>query len=235
VSRHFWAMTTTGPGAGAGPDYAKRDRYARNTQAQLYAQGRADLHIFEDAHCHGQAWNFLRALRAGVASGADRITLLEDDLELCAGFVARVDAQPVPDGCAFISWFDPFLNQPRSVLGAAGGIVNQPKEPIAPGLVGFVRRICSMFYCCQALTFTRESALEIIHSPIAAFWPTPNEGDMLIAQVFRHRDYAVHVPALVQHVGELSLCNPGTPLKANRISHHYAGRDFDARTLPVFP
>jgi hypothetical protein len=65
-------------------------------------------------------------------------------------------------------------------------------------------------------------------------WSARHEGDQLVAQVFRHQPYAVHVPSIVQHVGDLSICNPGSGLKVERISHHYRGKDFDAATLGVF-
>jgi len=192
----------------------------------------AVIRIFSDVHRRGQAWNFLRALRAGLDAGAERITLLEDDLEICRGFVARVEATPVPADCAFISWFDPFLGCPR--LGTYQGYMAlPPKEPLPPA-PGFVRRICSLFYCNQALTFTRATASRIARAYISAVWTAPHEGDVLIAQILQHENYAVHYPSLVQHVGALSLCNPGQRLEKNRISHHYAGADFDAATLGVF-
>jgi hypothetical protein len=103
--------------------------------------------------------------------------------------------------------------------------------PLTPQLV---RRVCSLFYCNQALTFSRATAEKIRYSPLAMAWNRPHEGDVLIAQVLQLADYGVHFPSLVQHVGAVSLCNPGQPLKKNRISHHYPGRDFDAGTLEIF-
>jgi hypothetical protein len=56
----------------------------------------------------------------------------------------------------------------------------------------------------------------------------------MIARAFRGATYGVHFPSLVQHVGAVSLCNPGQPLQKNRISHHYGGPGFDAGALEVF-
>lgn len=239
MSGHFWAMLHAPDDDGARAGYA-RTLLRQLGEQRLFALQSADakvgtmceLQLFVDERRRGQAWNFLRALRAGLASGAERITLLEDDIEICRGFVQRVERQPIPDDCAFISWFDPFLGMPGR-LGDyyAGDTAVREAVPDAPG---FVRRLCSKFYCNQALTFRRATVEQLLTSPVALYWEAAHEGDMLIAQALQHTPYAVHAPSLVQHVGTVSLCNPGEPLKKNRISHHYPGRDFFAGALPVF-
>ena len=222
---HFWAMTTTSD--------LERAPYRLRALKAIAAQGPPEpgLHVFQDADHRGQAWNFCRALVAGLNAGAERITLLEDDIEICRGFVDRVERQPIPADCAFISWFDPFLGCPRLGSYYHPTVPSKEPMPLAPGLV---RRICSLFYCNQALTFTRATAERIARAPVASLWNQPHAGDEMIAQILQHENYGVHFPSLVQHVGAVSLCNPGQPLKKNRISHHYPGPDFDAGALEVF-
>jgi len=247
MSSHFWGLTTAPDDTGVRTDYADRTIGALELQGlhvhsvglEVYACDDACkkaggwLRVFIDTRRMGQCWNFLRALRAGVESGAERITLLEDDIEITRGFVARVEATEVPDDCAFISWFDPFLGCPRLGTYYDAHPEIGPKEKI-PDAPGFVRRVAALFYCNQALTFRRAAAEMILESSLTRMWSVPNEGDQLIAQVMRHDFYAVHVPSIVQHVGMVSLCNPGTALEKNRVSHHYRGADFDAGTLEVF-
>jgi hypothetical protein len=53
----------------------------------------------------------------------------------------------------------------------------------------------------------------------------------LIAKILRGRHYGVHVPNLVQHLGDQSICNPGQGLSGVRVANNYPGARFDALTL----
>lgn len=228
--RHFYALLTATDSELA----AARADYLTGTLAQLTDQGlrEPDLQLFIDSQRVGQCWNYLRALQAGYDSGKPLITIFEDDIVLCRNAIARIDASDVPADCAFICWCDTFLDRPRPV--AKGPFVeNQPKER-GPDAPGYVRRVSALFYCSQALTFTRGSARTVLDSSLTRIWSAPNEGDTLIAQIFRHDYYAVHYPSIVQHIGLVSLCNPGSPLKKERVSHHFPGPDWDASQLGVF-
>jgi hypothetical protein len=231
TGRHYWALITAPDPTG------KRFDYLGATLRQLAAQGigqnnARDLNLFIDTQRYGQCWNFLRAIKAGIDSMRPWVTVLEDDIELCRGAVKRIDESGVPADCAFICWCDTFVGRPKQVIEGPYAF-NRPKEPV-PDAPGYVRRTSALFYCSQALTFPRSSAIAILESPLTRMWSARNEGDQLVAQVFRHDPYAVHVPSLVQHVGDLSICNPGSKLMLERLSHHYPGKDFDAATLGAF-
>jgi hypothetical protein len=88
------------------------------------------------------------------------------------------------------------------------------------------------FSCLQAISWPLHSAARLLRSPRVALWSEPHRGDLLVRDILAPGVYGVHIPNLVEHRGEQSLCNPGAPLSGLRVARNYPGPSFDALTLP---
>jgi hypothetical protein len=172
--------------------------------------------IADTAIQEGQKPTYWRALAIGLEearrTGDDRILILEDDVELCTNALSYMERARVPHTLDFVTWYDGHIVPP----GAAAGIYPANGQ---------------YFICLQGVTWPLATAERLLSSPIAAAWPEPHGGDILIARILRGRPYGVHVPNLVQHLGAESVVTPGATLVGARTATNYPGRAFDAETV----
>lgn len=164
----------------------------------------------------GQKPTYWRALAVGVEearrTGDDRILILEDDVELCTNALPYMERAHLPRPFDFVTWYD--------------GHVVAPGAP-----AGFYVASATRFICLQGVTWRLRTAETLLTSGLAAAWPEPHGGDLLVARVLGGRGYGVHVPNLVQHLGADSVCSPGETLAGARVANNYPGRDFDAARI----
>jgi hypothetical protein len=166
----------------------------------------------------GGVANHFRAMEAAFATGAAFATIFEDDVELCRNALAYIDrvCGAIPDDVAFVTWFD--------------GQVSARAQP-SRDRVWLVRIPGKDFAMLQAVTYPRRTLQRLLESPLRAGWPTPGTADLLVGQIVHPQEVAIHVPALVQHIGESSLCQDrGATLEGVRVSRTYA-RERDALGL----
>jgi hypothetical protein len=164
----------------------------------------------------GQMRTYWRALRLGIEEarrfGTDRITIFEDDVEICNNALSYMERARFPDSLDFMTWFDGHVVPP----GSQQGVYPVPAQ---------------YFFCLQGVTWRRSTAERLLAAPQAQSWPEPHRGDILIARILAGRTYGVHVPNLVQHRGDVSLCNPGQGLVGVRTAANYPGAQLDALQL----
>ena len=168
------------------------------------------------ARREGQKRTYWRALAVGLEEArrhrADRILILEDDVELCRNALRYMAGARLPRVLDFVTWFDGHM-VPR---GSRPGIYPMPAD---------------RFFCLQGVTWQIPTAEMLLRAPASAAWAEKHSGDILIANILRQRQYGVHVPNLVQHLGAQSICNPGQGLTGVRVANNYPGPGFDALTL----
>jgi hypothetical protein len=164
----------------------------------------------------GQTKTYWRALAVGLEEArqhrADRFVILEDDAELSQNALQYMEHTPLHPVLAFMTWYDGHAVRPGSKDGTH----------VVPG---------HRFSCLPAVTWRPRTAERLLGSPDVRAWHNAHEGDVLISQILADQFYGVHVPNLVQHMGAVSLCNPGQDLTGLRTANNYRGRAFDAMTL----
>jgi hypothetical protein len=164
----------------------------------------------------GQKKTYWRALATGVEEVRkqydDRILILEDDVELCVNALKYMERVRLPRPLDFVTWFDGHMIPAGSRHG------------IYPAMA-------QNFFCLQGVTWRPAVAEALLRTPVANAWRDPHGGDILIAKILKGRRYGVHVPNLVQHLGALSICNPGQRLTGVRTANNYPGARFNAMTL----
>jgi hypothetical protein len=190
---------------------------------------RPQVIVHEDLEGAGQLVTMLSALeRARLCGERWRwpVTLLEDDVEICEGFVAYVASRWRDSLADVVRWYAP------------GGWV-----PPAHVTGRWVHEEGAEYGFNQAATFASDFVWRLADSPFVAEFMKRGRhgGDDLIAMVLdaERGDFATHVPGLVQHLGSESLVAVnGNPLRAHRRlegkglrSDLYIGRDFDPRKV----
>lgn len=172
-----------------------------------------------DTQGEGQLATMLRAFRGAARGEFGALTLLEDDVEVCADFVPFVVEHWRDPGCHVVQWYVPGTFSSRPVTAGPGWVVCDGAE----------------FAFLQATTFSLQFVRELLAYPgLGAFANTHrHDGDQLVAAVLFSRgwNYAMRVPGGAQHIGAESLIhrNPN-PLRRNRltgglVSKCYVGRD----------
>jgi len=164
--------------------------------------------------------------RLVVHSAQEGRTLLffEDDLLLCKNAVSRMIAQHVPDDVGVVTFFDMKEVKPDSMPG----LYRRP----ADGTDG------RGFWGAQCLKFAPETLTWLAQHD----WMAESRGDsrmasdILMGRVIvkhpRRNRLAVHVPCLVEHVGQTSACFPGLSLLPHwRRATNFMGNSFDAMSL----
>jgi hypothetical protein len=181
-----------------------------------HLEAASTLSIQTDELGVGALRTLVGALRRGW--GEEPVTVLEDDVEVCADFVPYVLGRWRDPGTIVVQWY-------------------APGDIPADSASGWLRRPGREYCWNQATTFSAEFIRKLI-PPLAAL-PACIErkhgGDELIraALVELGADYAVRVPGGAQHLGTHTLLarhrnkNPlrGTPLDGGRVSRLYVGRD----------
>jgi len=186
----------------------------------------------------GDDWELIRlgeglgsseAMRRLVVQSAEEkrdLLFFEDDLLLCRNAVKRMITQHVPDDVGIITFFDMKEIKPD----AAPGLYRRP----ANGTDG------RGFWGAQCLKFPSESLVWLAEHD----WMEECQGDFRMASdilmgrvMVKHPSrsrLAVHVPCLVEHVGQASACFPGVSLSPRwRRATNFMGRSFNAMSLGV--
>jgi len=153
----------------------------------------------------------------------DHLLFFEDDVVACKGAIARMLQTGVPHDCAFTSFFDmkecPYGMPPQlhkvSTMGADGRGYWGSQAILWP------RRTMEYLVARGPAMLEGGSA----HSSDCLF------GSHLLFSATPH--YALHVPSLVEHVGDVSAIWTWMP-KVNRKATSFLGEDFDASLLPVW-
>jgi len=203
-------------------------RDAEPLATALFLQG-AQPCIVEDRERKGALWNAIQAFAVGLELGGP-VTILQDDIEVCKNFVPYM-ARYLPHVERFrtvIQWFCNGTN-----YNAGWGVET----------AALVARGPDKFLSTQAVTYPREVAAYILpwlHEIYDIVNPDDrgrrHGDDMHIQSILRRREqgFYIHVPNLVQHVGETSLVGPGITLYDGfRQSKCYPGKGFDALRLVV--
>ncbi len=167
------------------------------------------------------AWSIFRA---ALDRGVERLIYCEDDIVLCRNAISYLAKMALPEGQAFVTCLDhrDWLMRLQTGIHAAS--------------FGDGRLLGS-----QLLVFSRKT-LEYLVSldPMAVINSHPwykdgrHSVDMVIGKILRDgpwKSYGIHVPALGQHLGDVSAAHPDrNPAKPVR-TKIFAGLSFDALTL----
>jgi len=164
-----------------------------------------------------------RTLSDAAGEGRD-VLFFEDDLLLCKNAVERMISQQVPAQASLLTFFDMKEVAARSSFGL---YFRPPTGADHQGLWG-----------CQCLRFPADvvSWLGAQNWQGTLFGSLKMSSDLILGELLlRHpsrNQIAVHIPCLVEHVGESSACFPGIGLPDWRRATNFPGQNFDARTLP---
>jgi len=204
------------------------DRNVDALHTQLQKQG-AIVVIVGDSNRRGALMCAIDAFTVGVQLGGP-VTIVQDDVEICRNFVPYL-AQYLPHFERFQTVIQWFMN---------GGAFNAAYDVYKALLL---EQTPDRFLSTQAVTYSHNTAANILaYLKKAEPGLRPDDlgckhGDDAIvrdALIWIGKPYYIHVPALVQHVGEDSVVAPGLTLYDGfRQSKCYVGRGFDAMTLKV--
>jgi hypothetical protein len=194
----------------------------------LFLQG-AQVCITIDGQRKGALFGAIQAFTVGLELGGP-VTILQDDVEVCKNFVPYMAKylHHVERFRTVIQWF------------CNGGNYNQAWQVETASLV---ERAPDKFLSTQAVTYPREVAAYILPwlQQIYAQVDPDDRGkrhsdDRWIQSVLMKADqkFYIHVPNLVQHMGEDSLVGPGIGLYDGfRQSKCYPGKGFNALQLVI--
>jgi hypothetical protein len=177
----------------------------------------------------GALFGAIQAFTVGLELGGP-VTILQDDIEVCKNFVPYMAKylNHVERFRTVIQWF------------CNGGNYNQAWD-VQDAVM--VERNADKFLSTQAVTYPREVAAYIlpwliqIHEQVLPDdRGRKNSDDRHIQSILmsRQQNFYIHVPNLVQHVGEASLVGPGIGLYDGfRQTKCYPGKGFDAMRLVI--
>lgn len=191
-------------------------------QSHEYRSAVPSVAVVPDIGNEGQLRGMFRALALVMGHGA--VTLLEDDVEICEGFVPYVCERWSYAPWPVVRWYAP-------------GDLPRTRRPRG----GFVSMPGGRYKCNQAVTIRAD----IVNGLARCSFTTRrlnetdrHSGDALIAEYLDSIGYsfAQHLPGLVQHMGGKSLVTANrNPLRDRfhegpyHTSHNYIGRDGDPR------
>jgi hypothetical protein len=194
----------------------------------LFLQG-AQVCITSDKDRKGALFGAIQAFTVALELGGP-VTILQDDVEVCKNFV--------PYMAKYLAHVERF----RTVIQwfCNGGNYNQAWGVETASLV---ERAPDRFLSTQAVTYPREVAAYILpwlHQIYDQVQPDDkgrkHSDDRHIQSILmsRQQNFNIHVPNLVQHVGEASLVGPGIGLYDGfRQTKCYPGKGFDAMRLVI--
>ncbi len=136
-----------------------------------------------------------------VCQGHD-VLVIEDDVDVVPGALRYIQRAGVPEGLAYVSWFDPICRMPVSVPA----VRFFPASEIVP---------------CQARTIPSASIDIMIEYRASSSFDAELGADGAMASAFAGMLAAIHVPSLFQHVGSASVVRPGADLSGPRTSETY--------------
>lgn len=169
---------------------------------------------------------FFRVLEYGTTHFTnDQLLFFEDDVVLCKNAIARMLETGVPDACAFTSFFD------MKEMDTARFLDQGLYRVSAMGVDG------RGYWGSQALLWPRRTMAWLCDRKAAIFkGESKHSSDCIFGSHLLYSpwpEYALHVPNLVEHVGDVSAIWSWVP-KVNRQATSFLGEDFDAASLPVF-
>jgi hypothetical protein len=162
----------------------------------------------------GQARTFFRALQIAAAyPDFSALTLVEDDIVLARNaldYIATVERDP-----AFVlhTWFTWQIRRPWTAP--------------APSTPFFLDVPLAHHSSNVAVTLSAATVRALLTSDAIKQWTAQHAGDVAYLGAFAHGRAAVHFPALVQHVGDVSAVGNVEPRQAR----HFLGEAQDAMEL----
>ncbi len=200
---------------------------------QLMEQGAGVVHQVWDEPRRGCWYNFRAALECAWELNQGSACILQDDTKICKGFVPYVHQQ--------------FVHQQFSAKEFSGLIQlwvrgndaprkpptqrQQPRLEERPG-ADYKGNQVSIYTPSMQYYLRRwfdERAQEEQRDDLGHRHGDDHEISCYLRA--RKLNYYIHFPGLAQHVGADSIVAPGMSLDSERVSHHYVGDDFDARSL----
>lgn len=162
------------------------------------------------------------------------VLMFEDDLDFSRNAVARMIATPVPLNAGLLTFFDMKEFSAETTPGIY--CLRPSRDPIhcrtRPQIEAFLGLWGSQ---CFRYPADMVSWLVAQDWTKTALWPHGQDlvvGNMVEQHPTRHR-IAVHLPCLVEHVGQISAYTPFG--LEGRTATQFIGRDADALALPHFP
>lgn len=171
--------------------------------------------------------NLWDAFRYAHMENACRLLYFEDDIELCRNAIRRMATITIPPDVAFMSFHDVKEAPPLT----PAGIYRVP----AAGRDG------NGFWGAQAMVFPQRTLAYL--APLDPFEPRrwrdswKRHGDRVLEHyvgLSPWPHYAVHIPCLVKHLGEISIAHPGKPLQL-RPTSNWRGAQYNALSSPPGP
>lgn len=162
--------------------------------------------------------NLWGAFRLALEKGATRLLFFEDDVLACKNAVHRMATVPIAADVAMVNFHD----------------VKEVSPGSAPGLYRrHVRgRDSHGIWGIQALVLPRRTLEYLVTCDPFGVRVTSKQhhGDRTLEHYLSLSStpsYAVHIPCLVKHVGEISVAHPGKSLTKRQTSN-WPGVDYDA-------
>lgn len=160
-------------------------------------------------------WTAWEAFRIADRANED-LCFFEDDLEFSKNAPSFIEDFPVPDDLAFVTFFSPWID---------------PTWPI-----GLWRHHAHSYTMAQALKFSRQTVRALVACKEEAMVIAPGGFDEALHHIATTRRwrYGIMNPGIVQHVGVESVVGNG-PLTGMRATRNFAGREFNANGLRLYP
>jgi len=190
----------------------------------------------------GCARAFLSRLRAAIelCPDLDRLTFVEDDVEMCKNALDYMCRVHIPNDLALVTWFtyDYDWTSPRHPPQIPHP--NDAALGTGRGLLGC--RPSRFFILTQAVSFPRRTVDLLLDCPFLRDWPKLDGHDEMIAWALGDGLYAAHFPVLVQHTAgsdnsavtfarQAANVLPDEAQEGARSSPLYVGPEFDANYL----
>lgn len=158
-----------------------------------------------------------RAMSICDEAKASKILFFEDDVEPCKNAVRSALGLEIPRDLGMVTFFDP--------------------DKVAPGSPYKIWRMPAWaFSCNQFIMLPRRTARWVsMIDPTKGPW-LPYCGDNFLGRAVGRSPWptvGVHIPCLVEHVGEVSAVWADASMSGRRATN-YPGRDFDALSLEDF-
>ena len=183
----------------------------------------------------GQFPTYVRALRTALADCRGPITIVEDDVELTAGWEDYVEH--------YYEWIQ---QTGQCVQWWCNARMYKPADGLlSPGL--FIHRPGGKFTSLQAVTYSRGVAFLLLAELEHMLSDAPRDdlgrrhgADAAIGRVFynQRQDFVIHWPPIAQHVGANSMVAPGIALDDGFRTNPYYSRNnaqqiFKTRPTPL--
>jgi hypothetical protein len=168
-------------------------------------------HIEPSPTREGQARTFFRLMRlAAAVPGFTTLTLFEDDIALARNALDYIARVRIDDDLVFLAWHNTNVTLPWGV---------RPPSLVDVPVIRYRSNV--------AVTFPARAVLALLDSDALRAWERTQGADILTWGVFPQGRCGIHYPALVQHVGDVSVL--GNPIVRRDL--HFVGEAADAMQL----